>query len=199
VASDQHSLLETMVEHACRAIELDPKDSLGHSALGLALMERGEFDRSAAEHDAALASNPNSPFGHFSYGYLLNRTDRFAEALERFDAALRLNPRDPANWSHLTLKAGTLYLLGRYDEAALAARNGARSPTVDLVWPHIHLAAALGQLGRAEEASAAVAEVQRQRPGLTLSAFAAWSTNQRRSKRALDHIVAGLRKSGMTE
>src|SRR5262249_53560738 len=145
-ANDQDSLLDAMVRHASRAIELDPKDSLGHSALGLTFMERGEFDRSAAEHEAALASNPNSPFGHFSYGYLLNRMDRFAEALERFDAALRLNPRDPANWSHLTLRAGTLYLLGQYEEAAATARHAARSPTVDIVWPHIHLAAALGQL-----------------------------------------------------
>jgi Flp pilus assembly protein TadD len=147
----------------------------------------------------ALGLNANSPLAHWAYGYVLLRDDRFHEALEEFNVALRLNPTDPANWSHLTLKAGTLYLLGRYEEAAACARDAALSPTVDLLWPYIHLAAALGQLGRGEEAKMTVAELQRRRPGLTISGFAKWPHNRNRSATALARITEGLRKAALPE
>jgi adenylate cyclase len=192
-------ILYEMRQQASAAIEIDPKDFLGHTALGLWLMERGEFAQSIAEHKTALGLNANSPLAHWAYGYVLQRADRFADALEEFDLALRLNPTDPANWSHLTLKAATLYLLGRYEEACACARDAARSPTVDLLWPYIHLAAALGQLGRDEDARAAVAELQRRRPGLTISGFGTWPHNQNRSAITLARITEGLRKAGMPE
>jgi TolB-like protein len=201
-AWDAHSadVLEPMHQHACAAIEIDPKDFLGHTALGLWLMERGEFAQSIAEHKTALRLNANSPLAHWACGYVLQRDDRFPEALEEFDIALRLNPTDPANWSHLTLKAGTLYLLERYEDAAACAREAARSsPTVDLLWPYIHLAAALGQLDRGEEARVAVAELRRRRPGLTISGFAKWPHNQNRTAMALARITEGLRKAALPE
>jgi Flp pilus assembly protein TadD len=162
-------------------------------------MERREFAQSIAEHKTALGLNANSPLAHWSYGYVLHRADKFADALEEFNLALRLNPADPANWSHLTLKAATLYQLGRYEEACTCARDAARSPTVDILWPHIHLAATLGQLGRDEEARAAVNELQRRRPGLTVSGFGAWPHNQNRSAMSLARITEWLRKAGMPE
>jgi TolB-like protein len=198
-AADHNNIMNEMAKEASAAIEIDPKDALGHTALGLHFMERGEFAQSIAEHKLALALNANSPFAHWSYGYVLQRADRLEQALEEFDVALRLNPRDPGNWSHLTLKAGTLYLLGRYGEAATCARDAARMPTVDILWPHVHLAASLAQLGQVEAASAAVAELRRQRPGLTVSAFQSWPHNRRRPQSALARIVDGLRKAGLPE
>jgi Tfp pilus assembly protein PilF len=197
--ADHADVLEQMHQRACAAIEIDPKDFLGHTALGLCLMEHGEFAQSIAEHESANQLNANSPLAHWAHGYALQRDDRLSEALEQFELALRLNPTDPANWSHLTLKAATLYLLGRYEEAAVCARAATRSPTVDLLWPHIHLAAALGQLGRGEEARLAVAALQRRRPGLTISAFAKWPHNQNRSVSTLERITEGLRKAGLPE
>jgi TolB-like protein len=197
--ADHVDVLNEMRQRACAAIEIDPKDFLGHTGLGLCLMERGEFAQSVAEHKTALLLNANSPLAHWAYGYVLQRDDRFLEALEQFDLALRLNPTDPANWSHLTLKAATLYLLERHEEAAACARDAARNPTVDLLWPYVHLAAALGQLGRGEEAKLAVAELQRRRPGLTISGFAKWPHNQNRSAMTLARISEGLRKAALPE
>jgi len=194
------ALLDAMFRGAVRAAELDPKDCLGHVALGLHYMRRGEFAQSICEHQVALALNPNSPFAHWGYGFVLIFAERFAEALDEFDAALLLNPRDPAKWPHLaTLKAGTLYQLRRYEEAAASARDAMRSATADVVWSCIHLAAAFGQLGRTNEAAVALAELEPRRPELTLSAFRSWSMNRLRSERALGHIVEGLRKAGLPE
>jgi hypothetical protein len=70
---------------------------------------------------------------------------------------------------------------------------------VDLLWPYIHLAAALGQLDRGEEARVAVAELRRRRPGLTISGFAKWPHNQKRTAIALARITEGLRKAALPE
>jgi TolB-like protein/Tfp pilus assembly protein PilF len=197
-ASHDEVLVE-MRRQASAAIEIDSKDFLGHTALGLCHMERAEFGQSIGEHKTALSLNANSPLAHWAYGYALQRADQFSEALEEFEVALRLNPTDPSNWSHLTLKAATLYLLGRYEEAATCARDATRNPTVDLLWPYIHLAAALGQLGHGGEARAAVAELERRRPELTISEFAKWPHNKNRSAIALARITQGLRKAGLPE
>jgi tetratricopeptide (TPR) repeat protein len=131
---------------------LDPKDALSHTALGLAFMERRDYSASLSEHQIALRLNPNSSLARWAFGYGLHRAERLEEALEQFDAALRLSPRDPGLWSYLTLKASTLYLLRQYEEAVRFAREAARHSTADLIWPYVHLAAALGQLSRTTEA-----------------------------------------------
>jgi TolB-like protein/Tfp pilus assembly protein PilF len=196
---DPAASLTNMFSEASRAITLDPKDSLGHTALGLAFMERGEFAHSIAEHEIAVTLNCNSSYAHWSFGYVLLRADRLDEALKQFEIALRLNPMDPARWSYLTLKASTLYRLKRYREATACAYEATRNETADLIWPYTHLAAALGQLGRTSEAKAAVTELLRRKPGLTISAMRSWPHNQRRSQKALEHLVDGMRKAGLPE
>jgi tetratricopeptide (TPR) repeat protein len=129
----------------------------------------------------------------------LHRAGRLREALEQFDVAIRLSPRDPGMWSYLTLKASTLYLMRRYDEAVGFARDAARHSTADLVWPFVHSAAALGQLGRTTEALAAVEELRRRRPGLTVSCVRSWPHNRSRSEASLAHMLEGLGLAGLPE
>ena len=66
-------------------------------------------------------------------------------------------------------------------------------------WPYVHLPAALGQLGRTDEALAAIEELRKRRPGLTVSAVRSWPHNRSRSKRSLEHILEGLRLAGLPE
>lgn len=135
---------------ASRAAELDPRDSLAHSAMGLAFMEGCEHTKAIAEHESATALNPNSSFGQWCFGYALNFAGRHAEALTKFDRALRLSPRDPATWSYCTLRASALYQLKRYEDAAYAAEGALRTRVIDVVWPLVHRSAALGQMGIAQ-------------------------------------------------
>jgi adenylate cyclase len=163
----------------------------GHHNLPLVRRPLERLDHSAAlaEHQIAVDLNPNSSLARWAFGYGLHRAERLHEALEQFDAALRLSPRDPGLWSYLTLKASTLYQLGRYDQAVRFARDAARHSIADLIWPYVHLPAALGQLGRTDAALAAVEELRKRRPGLTVSAVRSWPHNRSRSKRSLEHIL----------
>jgi adenylate cyclase len=193
------SSLDELFTEASQAVALDPKDALGHTALGLAFMERGDHFDGLAEHQIALSLNPNSSLARWAFGYTLLRAERLQEALEQFEAALRLSPRDPGLWSYLALKASTLYQLRQYDEAVRSARDAARQSVADLIWPNVHLAAALGQLGRTNEALAAVEELRRRRPGLTVSDVRSWPHNRSRSEGSLEHILEGLRLAGLPE
>lgn len=197
--TDHAASLDELLTEASHAVALDPKDGLGHTALGLAFMERRNHANAVAEHQTALTLNPNSSLAHYAYGYALTRAERLTEALEQFDTAVLLNPRDPALWSYLTLKAGVLYHLRRYDEAAGCARDATRHSVVDLVWPHVWLTAALGQLGQTNDALAVVEELRRIRPGLTVSDVRSWPHNRSRPKRLLEHLIEGLHLAGLPE
>jgi len=197
--SNHAGSLGELLEQASQSVLLDPRDALAHTALGLAFMEHRDYSASLAEHQIAIELNPNSALAHWAFGYGLHRAERLQEALEQFDTALRLSPRDPGLWSYLTLKASTLYRLGRYDEAATFARDAARHSVADLIWPFVHLTAALGQLGRTTEALTAVEELRRRRPGLTVHDVRSWPHNRSRSDEALEHMLDGLRRAGLPE
>jgi TolB-like protein len=196
---DHAASLDELFSQGRQAVALDAKDAFARTALGLAFMERRDYTASLAEHQIAVGLNPNSSLARWAFGYGLLRAERLEEALEQFDTALRLSPRDPGLWSYLTLKASTLYQLQRYDETVIFARDAARRSTADLVWPFVHLTAALGQLGRTSEALTAIEELRRRRPGVTVSGVRSWPHNRSRSETSLAHILDGLRRAGLPE
>lgn len=186
-----------LLDAALAAVDLDPRDALTHSALGLALMEGREHANAVAQHELATTINPTSAFGQWCLGYALARADRHDQALPRFDHALQLDPRSPMAWSYSTMRASTLYQLKRYEEAALAGAVAMQTPLADIVWPVVHRAAALGRLGRTREAEPVVSDLLRRRPGLTVTGFAAWPHNLTRSAATLEHTAGGLQKAGL--
>jgi Flp pilus assembly protein TadD len=145
-ATEPDAMRDQLVAEASEAVAVDPRDPLGHSAMGIAFMECGQREKAIAEHKIALELHPSGSFAHWAFGYTLVRADEPAKALDQFEAAMRLSPRDPATWSYLTLKAAALYYLKRYDEAVTVARDATRFEVADLVWPYVHWAAALGQI-----------------------------------------------------
>jgi TolB-like protein len=199
LASDPEAWRADLLAGAVRAIECDARDSLAHSAMGLAFMELGKHTEALAEHEIATAINPNSAFAQWSFGYALNRDDRQHEAVERFDLALRLSPRDPGAWAYQSLRASSLYCLGQYEKSIAAAQDATRTPLEDVVWPLVHWAASLGQLGRGKEAAVVIEELLRKRPGLTLAKFRAWPHNASRSAHTLEKMVEGLYKAGLPQ
>ncbi len=143
--------------------------------------------------------NPSSAFARWGFGQVLVRTDRFEEALEQCEAALRLSPRDPRSWRIFFLRASAFYQLRRYQEAARWAREATRHPTADSLWPNIYLAGASAQLGQTSEATAAIAEMRRTRPNVTVTSLLQWPNMRIRSQGTLEHLVEGLRKAGLPE
>jgi tetratricopeptide (TPR) repeat protein len=159
-------------------------------------MESGELAKALSEHETALSLNPNSSFGHFAIAYALERAGKYADSAEHLSTALRLSPKDPAAWSYLTLKSSSLYQMGRYEEAASCARDATRFPVVDMLWPLLHLTAALGQLNRKEEANTALVLLCKRWPGLTVSKYR-WPLAD--DAKLVEHVVEGLRKAGLPE
>ncbi len=72
-----------------------------------------------------------------------------------------------------------------------------RNPRVSGYWPHAALASALGNLGRIEEAHAAVGEALLLKPDLSLSYLA--KTLPTKQPDGLKPYLDGLRKAGLPE
>jgi tetratricopeptide (TPR) repeat protein len=162
-------------------------------------MQQNQLAHATAEHEIALSLNPSSAFARWGYAQMLIRADRFEEALEQIESALRLSPRDPRSWQYLMLRASAFYQLRRYEQAAKCAQDATRHPIADVLWPYIYLAAAAAQLGRASEATAALDELRRTRPEITIASLLLWPNMRIRSQKSLDHILDGLRKAGLPE
>jgi adenylate cyclase len=199
ISVDPAAMLAKMFDEASKAVSLDPRDALAHSALGMAFMESGDFAKAISEHRTAISLNPNSSFARWCFAYTLEASSHFEEALEHSGAAIRLSPRDPGIFSYLTLKASILYQLRRYEEAISFASDATHFQVVDLTWPYLHLAAAYGQLNRQNEAVATIKELRRRRPALTISAFLTWPHIKNSQGKLLAHMVDGLRKAGLPE
>lgn len=110
--------------------------------------------------------------------------------------AERLSPLDPSRWAFTVTHSMTCTLLGRYDEAVDLARETIREPHAVGFWPPTALASALGNLGRIDEARAALDNALRAKPGMTLAFLEdLMPTNL---PGGLAPYLNGLRKAGLT-
>jgi TolB-like protein len=192
-----HTLNES-VEHgqhwARRAVALDPWDA---DALAILTWIVSATQGISQEHfDGllhALAINPNSTWAHAAHGATLLFSGHFQEARTAHGVALRLDPSGPVSVFPLSQIALSYYLEGNYSEAVNAARRAAfRYPQMPLGYRT--LAAALGQLGRIEEARAALqAAIDVSPQGFVFPWF-----RRLPGFRTVDyeHLLDGLRKAG---
>jgi adenylate cyclase len=136
---------------ARRAVADDPRDPHAHFALGVACINNARRNEAISELREAIRLNPSHAYAHANLGQMLNFLNRPEEALPQIELALRLNPHDPHRFMWLPYLAAAHYLAKRYKECldaceqALVANPG---------FPHAlrYLIAALGRLGRHEEA-----------------------------------------------
>jgi adenylate cyclase len=176
-----------------RAIGFDPRYPNAHFALGLVCTWTRRIERAIAEFEEAIRLNPSHAAAHVQLGQMYNYTGRPEQAIALEEKGVRLSPSDPRLFMWLPALAGAHYQLGHYAEAV---EYGRRSWTLSRIWPHglRYVVAGLAQLGKMEEAKAALAELKRMDPDLTYSA-----TTLRRlfsDPTAVDHILDGLRKAG---
>jgi adenylate cyclase len=178
---------------ARRAVELDQADAEARVCLGVLSLGRGDYDGALAETKTALAISPNLASAYGWFGATLIFSGRPTEGLAALQTRIRLDPLNPTLATHLNQVALGLYFCGDYVAAVEAAKRAIRSYP-DYPAPYRYLAAALGQLGRSEEAKAALCKVIALAPG----AFDMYIRNRvpwmRREDH--DHLVEGLHKAG---
>ena len=178
---------------ARRAVALDGADAEARSCLGWALHSRGELEGALVEIERALGMSPNLAVAHWQRGATLIFSGRPKEGLDALETCIRLDPRDPFMAVRLLHIACGLYFAREYEGAVEAAKRLIRSyPDFPMIyrWP----AAALGQLGRNDEAKGWLEKAISHAP----AAFSMYVHNRVPWFRPEDHahLLEGLRKAG---
>jgi tetratricopeptide (TPR) repeat protein len=179
------------VEHARKAVTLDPNDANNHWALGHVLAYERQWDESDKAFAKALELDPNNADA-------LAIKAEFAAyhgdptGLENVQRAFRLNPQPPG-WYYWELGLA-LYATRDYEAAVTVLRNEATYRTAS----RRILAASLAQLGRLDEAKREAKLFLSSNPGFTISH---WVESQpiRNERNALALFAEGYRKAGLPE
>ena len=143
--------------------------------------------------DVAVNLGPSDPWAHVSLGHVLVYSGRPAESHEVLATALRLDPFGPTAPIALHHFGVSYYFLRDYVAAEGMARRTVSS-FPHFPRPYTILAAALGQLGRRDEAVDALAKA------ITISPEYLSNVTEGRlahyQPEDLKHVLAGLRKAG---
>ena len=179
---------------ALAAIRADSEDPWAHYALGSVYLFTRRFDDSLAEFELALRLNPNFSLAQGYYGLALTYCGRWEEGDEAARRALRLSPRDPFSAIYYGIAAYAQFVGRNYDEAMRLAREAIRQRG-DFVGAHRVLTAAAGMAGQTEVAKAALQELRRAQPNISL----AWIADQMPIKQDADreHYLEGFRRAGL--
>ena len=192
-AEDPDARFGEAYDFARQAVTLDPRYPNAHFALGLACMWTRRSERGISAFEEAIKLNPSFAAAHVLLGQMYLYTGRREEAIERAERGIRLSPSDPRLFIWLPALAGAHYQMRHYAEAVEAGR---RSWSLNRNWPHglRYVVAGLAQLGRIDEARAALAELKRMDKNLEFSA----SVFRRNwpDPADVEHLLDGLRKAG---
>jgi len=153
-----HNLSEALAsaeELARRAVALDGTDAEARTRIAVTLYLRADYEGALTEVQRALTINPNLAPAHGVRGSTLIFSGRPSDGLASLETCIRLDPRDPNLAARLNHVALGLYFCREYEAAIEAAKRTIRSyPNHPLAYRW--LAAALGQIGRIDEARVAL-------------------------------------------
>jgi TolB-like protein/cytochrome c-type biogenesis protein CcmH/NrfG len=177
------------------AVQADSEDAWAHLAVASVCPYLGRLDDALAAFETALRLNPNFSLAQGFYGVVLTWSGRSREGGEAAHRALRLSPRDPFSAIYYGAAGYTAFVQRDYAESIRLSREGIRQRT-DFVGAHRCLAAAAGMAGEAELAAAALQELRRVQPDISLE----WVGSQlpfRHREPDLAHFLEGLRRAGL--
>ena len=192
--ADMATTVPTAKRAALAAIGADSEDPWAHHALGCVYLFTRGYEDSLAEFELALRLNPNFSLAQGYYGLALSYCGRWEEADQAARRALRLSPRDPFSAVYTGIAAYAQFIGRNYDEAMRLAREAIRQRG-DFVGAHRVLTAAAGMVGQAEVATAALQELRRAQPNISL----AWIASQMPIKPDADrkHYLEAFRRAGL--
>jgi TolB-like protein/Flp pilus assembly protein TadD len=179
---------------ALAASRADGEDPWAHFALGCAYLFQRRFDDTLAAFELALRLNPNFSLAQGYYGLALAYSGRWEEASVAAGRALRASPRDPYAAIYCGIAAYAQFVGGNYNEAMRLARDGIRQRS-DFVGAHRVLTAAASLAGEDDLARAALQELRRVQPNISLQ----WIEQQMPIKLEADlkHYVAAFQRAGL--
>ena len=184
-----------------KALSLVLDHARAHLYLGFVdiLTKRAGEGIAECEHAMALDRNLASANAFIGFGKIY--VGRAEESEAHIIEALRLSPRDTLAFSWMNMAGLAKLHLGSYEQAVAWLR---RSVEANRNYPvaNFHLAAALAQLGRPDEARPAVKAGLALNPGYTISRVRAARTARSDDPTylaQLEPIFEGLRKAGVPD
>jgi adenylate cyclase len=179
------------VEQARKAVAIEPNDADAHGLLAFVLNNCGEV-KSALEHiEQALSISPSCAFAHEAKGTILLFNKEPREARASLSMALGLDPR---TFQYARTQIGVSFYFERDYESAVEVLQGMIVDNPKNPMTYRVLAAALGQLGRKDEAGEALKV-----------AIERWTESFNRYTQKcppwqqpddFEHMLDGLRKAG---
>jgi TolB-like protein len=179
---------------ALAAIRADSEDPWAHFALGGVYLFTRSFDDSLAEFELALRLNPSFSLARGYYGVALTYCGRWEQGDLAARQALRLSPRDPFAAVYCGVVAYAQFIGGNYAEAMRMSRESIRQRS-DFVGAHRVLVSAAGMAGLDQVAKAALIELRRAQPNVSLDWIAKQIPFQRDVDR--DRYLEGFRRAGL--
>jgi TolB-like protein/Tfp pilus assembly protein PilF len=179
---------------ALAAIRADSEDAWAHYALASVYLFNRRFEDSIAEFELALRLNPNFSPARGIYGVALSYRGRWVDGDLAAREALRFSPRDPFAAIYCGVAAYCQYVGHNFEEAIRLSREALRQRS-DFVGAHRVLTAALGMSGQQQLAQAALKELRRVQPSISL----AWLAGEMPFEHEADkeHYLEGFRRAGL--
>ena len=184
-----------VAERAARAaIVADSEDPWAHLALGSVHLYARRFDESLAAFETALRLNPSFSLAQGYYGLVLSYCGRWQEGAAAAERALRLSPRDPFSATFYGISGYAQFVGRNYEEAMRLARLGIQRADY-FVGAHRVLTAAAAMAGQSEIAEAALRELRRVQPNISLEWIAGQIPARHEAER--EHYLEAFRRAGL--
>ncbi len=191
------SALDEALRLVKRAVSLEEQEAFCHLAVARVRLARREYALALIACETALKLNPHSAVVYCAFANGLAYAGRLEDSLGALEEAVRLSPNDPWRQSFYQYGAIAHLLLGHFEAAVEWARNAISQPNCQY-WAHAHLAAALGRLGRRDEARAALLELLQMKPDFSCS-YARKHLFYLESDSQVEEYVEALRNAGVPE
>lgn len=176
-----------------RMVEIAPNHAFGHFVLALMAMVVGDLGRFRKEAGIVIALNPDAGIASDLQGHLCLVNDVPLEAIPHFERCMRLDPSLGQTLLHLHLLGRAYFCAGRYDTAAALFRERILlMPETDA--SRGYLAAALGHLGRFDEARQVWAELMAINPNYVMAERLRRTAVQ---PRQIEAVLEGARRAGL--
>lgn len=176
-----------------RMVELAPDHAFGHFVLALTAMVARDFDRFRREAAIVIALNPDAGIASDVQGHLCLADEVPLEAIPHFERCMRLDPSLERTLLCLQFLGRAYFYGGRYETAvALFRERILMMPDTDA--SRGYLAAALGHLGRFEDAQQVWTELMTINPGYSMAERLYRTAVQ---PRQIEMVLDGARKAGL--
>jgi adenylate cyclase len=172
--------------------------ALSHQVAALKLWIANDTDAALAELKEAIALDSGDSLSYAYMGGTLTTAGRPDEAIPHIRTAMRLDPHYPHEFM---LWLGLAHFALEDFEGAASSFEAATKLNPDDEWPFMALAASFGQLGRAEDAAAALArhnQIRIEHGGVPLTMSNASRLRFRRTA-DVQRLWKGLRLAGVPE